>query len=95
MRRERAPAVCCIQPRSCAPGGNGHRNGGSTSGARKSDDDKERDMSVDIIRGATRKPGSSRMLADAIAGQRNLSGQLFIGYPTIATSEGPHSIDAS
>ena len=34
-------------------------------------------MSVDIIRGATRKPGSSRMLADAIAGQRNLSGQLF------------------
>ena len=51
-------------------------------------------MSVDIIRGATRKPGSSRMLADAIAGQRNLSGQLFIGYPTIATSEGPHSIDA-
>ena len=51
-------------------------------------------MSVDIIRGATRKPGSSRMLADAIAGQRRLSGQLFIGYPTIATSEGPHSIDA-
>ena len=51
-------------------------------------------MSVDIIRGATRKPGSSRMLADAIAGQRNLSGQLFIGYPTIATSEEPHSIDA-
>ena len=51
-------------------------------------------MSVDIIRGATRKPGSSRMLADTIASQRSLSGQLFIGYPTIATSEGPHSIDA-
>ena len=51
-------------------------------------------MSVDIIRGASRKPGSSRMLADAIAGQTNLSGQLFIGYPTIATSEGAHSIDA-
>ena len=51
-------------------------------------------MSVDIIRGASRKPGASRMLADAIAGQRNLSGQLFIGYPTIATSEGSHSIDA-
>ena len=51
-------------------------------------------MSVDIIRGATRKPGSSRMLADTIANQRSLSGQLFIGYPTIATSKGPHSIDA-
>ena len=51
-------------------------------------------MSVEIIRGASRKPGSSRMLADAIAGQTNLSGQLFIGYPTIATSEGSHSIDA-
>ena len=51
-------------------------------------------MSVDIVRGATRKPGSSRILADVIARQRNWSGQLFIGYPTIATSEGPHSIDA-
>lgn len=51
-------------------------------------------MSVEIVRGATRKPGSSQMLADAIARQRNLSGQLFIGYPTIATPEGPHTIDA-
>ena len=51
-------------------------------------------MSVDIIRGATRKPGSSRMLAEVIVQQGRLSGQLFIGYPTIATSEGPHSIDA-
>ena len=51
-------------------------------------------MSVDIVRGATRKPGSSRMLSDVIARQRNWSGQLFIGYPTIATSEEPHTIDA-
>ena len=51
-------------------------------------------MSVEIVRGVTRKPGSSQMLADAIARQRNLSGQLFIGYPTIATPEGPHTIDA-
>ena len=51
-------------------------------------------MSVDIVRGVTRKPGSSRMLAEVIVQQRRLSGQLFIGYPTIKTSEGPHSIDA-
>ena len=51
-------------------------------------------MNVDIVRGATRKPGSSKVLEEAIASQDALSGQLFIGYPTIATSEGPHPIDA-
>ena len=51
-------------------------------------------MKVDIVRGTTRKPGSSRVLAEVIARQNGLSGQLFIGYPTIATSEGPHPIDA-
>ena len=51
-------------------------------------------MNVDIVRGTTRKPGSSRVLEEAIASQDGLSGQLFIGFPTIATSEGPHPIDA-
>ena len=51
-------------------------------------------MKVDIVRGTTRKPGSSRVLAEVIARQNGLSGQLFIGYPTIATFEGPHPIDA-
>ena len=41
-RKSAATAAYRIQPRSCAPGGNGHRNGGSTSDAGKSDDDKER-----------------------------------------------------
>ena len=51
-------------------------------------------MKIDIVRGTTNKHGSSRVLAEVIAHQNILSGQLFIGYPTIATSEGPHPIDA-
>ena len=51
-------------------------------------------MKIEIVRGTTRKPASSRVLDEVIARQKGLSGQLFIGYPTIATSEGPHPIDA-
>ena len=51
-------------------------------------------MNVDIVRGATRKPAASKMLEEVVARQGVVSGQLFIGYPTIATPEGPHPIDA-
>ena len=51
-------------------------------------------MKIEIVRGTTRKPASSRVLAEVIADQDKLSGQLFIGYPTIATPEEPHPIDA-
>ena len=51
-------------------------------------------MNVDIVRGATRKPAASKVLEEAVAHQDVVSGQLFIGYPTIATPEGPHPIDA-
>ena len=51
-------------------------------------------MDVDVVRGASRKPASGGALADLVAGQPDLSGQLFIGYPIISTSKGPHTIDA-
>ena len=51
-------------------------------------------MSVDIIRGTSQKPVSSKELVELIASQADLSGQLFIGYPIISTSEGRHLIDA-
>ena len=51
-------------------------------------------MNVEVVRGATRKPAASKMLEEAVARQDVLSGQLFTGYPTIATPEGPHPIDA-
>ena len=50
-------------------------------------------MSIDIVRGSSRKPVAGVKLAE-IMRETNLSGQLFIGYPIIATPEGPYSIDA-
>lgn len=51
-------------------------------------------MSVDIVRGTSQKPVSSDALVEIMARQSGLSGQLFIGYPIINTSAGPHPIDA-
>ena len=50
-------------------------------------------MSIDIVRGSSRKPVAGVKLAELMR-ETNLSGQLFIGYPIIATPEGPYSIDA-
>ena len=51
-------------------------------------------MSVDIVQGSSQKPVSGKKLAELISHETHLSGQLFFGYPIIATSEGSHSIDA-
>ena len=51
-------------------------------------------MSVEIIRGASQKPASSRELAQFFSLQTDLSGRLSIGYPIIGTSEGRYFVDA-
>ena len=54
-------------------------------------------MSIDIVRGTSRKPASSEELIRLLsndAHHADFSGQLFIGYPIVGTSEGPHPIDA-
>ncbi len=51
-------------------------------------------MSIDIVRGTSLKPAASRSLADLMSRETDFSGQFFIGFPVIATPEGPHLIDA-
>ena len=51
-------------------------------------------MSIDVVRGTTQKPASSRELARLLGNAPDLSGQLFIGYPILGTSTGSHPIDA-
>lgn len=51
-------------------------------------------MSVEIVRGASKKPASSRELAQFFSLQTGLSGRLSIGYPIIGTSEGSYFVDA-
>ena len=51
-------------------------------------------MSVEIVRGTSQKPVSNDALVEIIARESSLSGQLFVGYPIINTSAGPHPIDA-
>ena len=52
-------------------------------------------MNIDIVRGISKKPGSSEGLVKLISsGKIDLNGQLFIGYPVVKTPEGPHIIDA-
>ena len=51
-------------------------------------------MSVDIVRGTSQKPVSSDALVEIVSQHTVLSGQLFIGYPIISTSDGRHLIDA-
>ena len=51
-------------------------------------------MSIDIVRGTNDKPVSSDSLTKLISREADFSGQLFIGFPVMATSSGPHLIDA-
>ena len=51
-------------------------------------------MGVEIVEGTSRKPASSDELVKLLRNEPDLSGQLFIGYPIVATSEGAHPIDA-
>lgn len=51
-------------------------------------------MAVAITRGTNDAPVASEVLAEVMAGLPDLSGKLFIGYPVIATFEGPRPIDA-
>ena len=51
-------------------------------------------MSIEVVRGTTQKPASSRELARLLANAPDLSGQLFIGYPILGTSTGSYPIDA-
>ncbi len=51
-------------------------------------------MSVNVVKGATRKPASSQELANLLGQREDVSGQLFIGYPIVPTPDGPYSLDA-
>lgn len=51
-------------------------------------------MSIEIIQGTNQKPAASSALSNLLSQRKDLTGQLFIGYPIIGTSEGPHTIDA-
>lgn len=51
-------------------------------------------MTIEIVQGISRKPVASQDLVQIMSSQQELSGQLFIGYPVIATPDGPHWIDA-
>lgn len=51
-------------------------------------------MSVEVVRGSSRKPVASAKLDEIISNQSDLSGRLFIGFPVIGTTEGAVTIDA-
>ncbi len=51
-------------------------------------------MGVEIIEGTSHKPASTSELLRILRDQDEVSGQLFTGYPIVATSEGPYPIDA-
>ena len=51
-------------------------------------------MSVEIVQGTSHKPAASKALVEQISTLTELTGQFFIGYPVIATPQGPHWIDA-
>ena len=51
-------------------------------------------MSIDIVRGTNDKPVSSDSLTKLMSRETGFSGQLFIGFPVMATPGGPHLIDA-
>jgi len=50
-------------------------------------------MSIEIIRGTTKKPVVSTALAESIS-SLPLNGFLFVGYPVLPTHEGPYTLDA-
>lgn len=49
---------------------------------------------IDLIRGTTRKEAASAALVECLEQRSDLSGNLFIGYPIIATASGPFPVDA-
>lgn len=51
-------------------------------------------MGIEIVEGASHKPASTGELVKILRDRPELSGQLFTGYPIVATSEGPYAIDA-
>ncbi len=51
-------------------------------------------MSIEVVKGTTRKPVSSQALVDILSKEDRLSGHLFVGYPIIGTPEGPYILDA-
>ena len=51
-------------------------------------------MGLEIIRGTSQKPASSRELVSCLSKRAELQGQLFIGFPIITTPNGSHPIDA-
>src|SRR4051794_19944760 len=51
-------------------------------------------MGLAIVQGTSAKPVSSRELARLLGTQPDYQGELFIGYPIVATPEGRFSIDA-
>lgn len=51
-------------------------------------------MSITIVRGTNDKPAASHALTERLADQHELSGELFIGYPIIRTSNGGYTSDA-
>lgn len=50
--------------------------------------------SLSIVQGTNDKPGASRALIKFFSECVDFSGELFIGYPIISTSDGGHAIDA-
>ncbi len=51
-------------------------------------------MAIEIVRGTTLKEVSRAALEECLSQHTGLSGELFIGYPIIATASGPFLIDA-
>jgi hypothetical protein len=49
---------------------------------------------VNIIRGTSKKPVSSRRLAEYFETRNDIEGILYIGYPIIGTPQGGYQIDA-
>ncbi len=51
-------------------------------------------MSIEIVRGVSRKPVASARLIEILSSRPEWSGRLFVGYPIARTSTGQHRIDA-
>ncbi len=51
-------------------------------------------MSIEIVRGASHKPAASDKLIEVLSKRTEWSGQLFVGYPIIATPMGRYRVDA-
>ncbi len=49
---------------------------------------------IEIIKGSTQKPISSKQLIDLFSNARDLNGLLYVGYPIFSTPEGRYPIDA-